>query len=467
MKALIPIVTGLLLWFPTMASEASVFNLPDFSKLVVKNGSAVVNISTTQTVNRPTLPRGLEIPDLPEDSPFYDFFRRFFDDIPENYDVKSLGSGFIISEDGYILTSAHVINDATEIIVRLTDRREFEAEVVGADRRSDVALLKIGATGLPTLEVGDATKLKVGEWVLAIGSPFGFENSATAGIVSAKGRSLPNESYVPFIQTDVAINPGNSGGPLFNLDGKVVGINAQIYSRTGGYMGLSFAVPINLAMDVADQLKKEGRVSRGWLGVTIQNITRELAETFEMKKPYGALISEILDDSPAAESDLQVGDVIVEYNGHLINKSSALPPLVGNTPVGRTAKLKIIRNGKSKIVTVRIGELPVEGPETVPAKSKKTEDGSILGMTLRGLSAKERRQRGVDHGVLVVGVGAGPARQADIRRNDVILQVDRKTVKTVKGLRALVKDLPEGRSVLVLVRRGERSLFRVIKIPDA
>ncbi len=467
MKALIPTITGLLLWFPAMASEASVFNLPDFSKLVIKNGPAVVNISTTQTVNRPTLPRGLEIPDLPEDSPFHDFFRRFFNDIPERYDVKSLGSGFIVSADGYILTSAHVIKDATEIIVRLTDRRELEAKVVGADRRSDVALLKIDATGLPTLEVGDPAKLKVGEWVLAIGSPFGFENSATAGIVSAKGRSLPNESYVPFIQTDVAINPGNSGGPLFNLDGKVVGINAQIYSRTGGYMGLSFAVPIDLAMDVADQLKKEGRVSRGWLGVTIQNITRELAETFEMKKPYGALISEILEDSPAAESELQVGDVIVEYNGHRINKSSDLPPLVGNTPVGKTAKLKIIRNGKPKIVTVGIGELPVAGPETVPAKSEKPDDDSILGMTLRGLSAKERRQRGVDHGVLVVGVGPGPARQANIRRNDVILQVDGKTVKTVKGLRTLVKDLPEGRSVRVLVRRGEKSLFRVIKIPDA
>jgi serine protease Do len=439
--------------------------LPDFAPLVEANGPAVVNISTTQTAStHGGLPPGLEIPELPEDSPFHDFFRRFFEDQPEQYDFQSLGSGFIISSDGYILTCAHVIDNAKEIVVRLTDRRELEAKVVGQDRRSDVALLKINATGLPIVKVGDPGKLKVGEWVLAIGSPFGFDSTATAGIVSAKGRSLPNESYVPYIQTDVAINPGNSGGPLFNLDGKVVGINAQIYSRTGGFMGLSFAVPIDLAMRVAGELKREGHVTRGWLGVTIQDVTRELAESFGMKKPYGALVADVLADSPASRSNLKVGDVIVQYEGKTIQESSDLPPLVGSTPVGTDAALKVIRDGRAHTVRVTIGELPPDEVREEQPRERPAAD-TVLGMTLRDLSSKELEKRGITNGVLVTDVQAGPAAQAEIRRNDVIMQFNRKPVGSVKELGMLVDETPSGRSVPVLVRRGTSSLFLVVKLP--
>ncbi len=464
MKQISYLVIGLLLVFYGSQVSVAANDLPRFPELVKDNGPAVVNISTTQNTGRPTMPRGMDIPDLPEDSPFHDFFRHFFRDLPEQQDVKSLGSGFIISRDGYVLTSAHVIDNASEIIVRLTDRREFEAEVIGADRRSDVAVLKIEADDLPTVRIGDASKLEVGEWVLAIGAPFGFENTATAGIVSAKGRSLPNESYVPFIQTDVAINPGNSGGPLFNLDGEVVGINAQIYSRTGGFMGLSFAVPIDIAINVADQLKKEGRVTRGWLGVTIQDVTRELADSFGMKRPHGALVADILPESPAADSELKVGDIIVEYNGSKISQSADLPPLVGRTPVNETAKLKVMRGGKIRFARVTIGELPEEASLMAQAPRDPAED-TILGMTVRDLSRKELKERSLDHGVLVVQVAAGAAKQAEIRRNDVILQIDRKPVKSIEFLRDLVADLPENRNVPVLVRRGSGSLFLVLKKP--
>ena len=314
--------------------------LPDFTELVEQNRAAVVNISTSQrrtaSPNRPRVPRGFEIPDLPEDSPFQEFFRRFFGEGEiEEFDTQSLGSGFIISPDGYIISNNHVVRNADEVIVRLTDRREFKATVVGTDERSDVALLKIEASELPVVELGTGYELKVGEWVLAIGSPFGFDYSVTAGIVSAKGRSLPRENYVPFIQTDVAINPGNSGGPLFNLQGQVVGVNAQIFSRTGGFMGLSFAIPIDVAMNVANQLRDKGRVSRGWLGVLIQDVTLELAESFGMDKPQGALIARVLDGSPARRAGIEVGDILLSFDGRSIDRSSELPPIVGHTPVGQ------------------------------------------------------------------------------------------------------------------------------------
>ena len=311
----------LFIWsvFPVFASllafAAYAASLPNFIDLVEEQGKAVVNISTTQKSKSVIPGHGdLQMPEIPEDSPFHDFFEKFFGQIPQTPDqqpsVRSLGSGFIISEDGYVLTSAHVVDNADEIIVRMTDRREMLAKVIGTDKRSDVALLKVDSKGLPYLKPGKPDDLKVGEWVLAIGSPFGFENTATAGIISAKGRSLPNENYIPFIQSDVAINPGNSGGPLFNMAGEVVGINAQIYSRSGGYMGLAFSVPIDLAMQVADQLRNGGKVTRGWLGVTIQDVNRELAEALDMEKPFGALVSSILADSPASKSDLQVQDVM-------------------------------------------------------------------------------------------------------------------------------------------------------------
>ncbi|WP_428623593.1 Do family serine endopeptidase, partial [Sedimenticola sp.] len=322
-----------LLWLTAAAVQAQ--SLPDFTNLVETYSPSVVNISTKQHKTVPgRLNRDFQIPDLPEGSPLNEFFRHFFgegqgQDEPREYDARSLGSGFIISDDGYIMTNFHVVNGADEILVRLSDRREFIAKVIGMDKTSDIALLKIDATELPKVKIGTTYNLKVGEWVLAIGSPFGFDHSVTAGIVSAKGRSLPNENYVPFIQTDVAINPGNSGGPLFNLEGEVVGINSQIYSRTGGFMGLSFAIPIELAMNVVDQLRTSGEVKRGWLGVMIQDVTRELAKSFGMQYPYGALIAKVVPGSPSEKAGLEVGDVILKYNGTKLESSSMLQHLVG------------------------------------------------------------------------------------------------------------------------------------------
>jgi len=439
--------------------------LPDFSTLVQANGPAVVNISTTQIVRRLSVP-GLDEPGAPGDGPLNDLLRHYFGDEggPEYYDSKSLGSGFIISPDGYILTCAHVVENAEEVVVKLTDRREYTARVVGADRSSDVALLKINATGLPKVVIGDPARLKVGEWVLAIGSPFGFENSATAGIVSAKGRSLPQENYVPFIQTDVAINPGNSGGPLFNLRGQVVGINSQIYSRTGGFMGLSFAVPIDMAVEVSTQLKLHGRVTRGWIGVTIQDITRDLAESFGMKRPYGALVADILPDSPAARSELKVGDVVVEYAGHHINLSSDLPPLVGQTAPGTRARVVVVRAGQLQTLAVTVGELPEEGMEAAPKEPALPEGHRVLGLALTDLSSDQRRQLGVTHGVMVTSIGDGPALDAGIRPGDVILRFNGRVVNDVKELRQLITLVPADRAVPVLIRRGATSLFVALRV---
>ena len=472
MQATVVLLFGLwmsVLALPVTAAPAALRALPDFTPLVESNAPAVVNISTTQQVKRPAWP-GAEMPEAPEGGgPFNDFLRRYFgeDELPpEMFDNKSLGSGFIISPDGYILTCAHVVENATEILVRLTDRREFTAKVIGADRRSDVALLKIDATGLPQARIGNPEKVRVGEWVLAIGSPFGFESSATAGIVSAKGRSLPRENYVPFIQTDVAINPGNSGGPLFNLQGEVIGINSQIYSRTGGFMGLSFAVPIDIAMQVSKQLKASGRVQRGWIGVTIQDVTRELAESFGMKRPYGALIADVLPDGPAAKSDLRVGDVVVEYEGHRINLSADLPPLVGQTAPGTRARLGIIRNGQAQTASVTIAELPEETGETRPAPPSGPERPGVLGMQLKDLTPAQRKQLGVSQGVLVEKVVEGPALKAGVRPGDVILQVQGKPMRSAAELRELVPQLPRNKSVPVLVRRGAAALFLALRISE-
>ncbi len=443
--------------------------LPDFTPLVESSAPAVVNISSTQVVKRPVWP-GAEAPEAPEgDGPFNDFLRRYFgeDELPpEFFDNKSLGSGFLVSPDGYILTCAHVVENATEILVRLTDRREFTAKVVGADRRSDVALLKIDAAGLPQVRIGNPEKVRVGEWVLAIGSPFGFESSATAGIVSAKGRSLPRENYVPFIQTDVAINPGNSGGPLFNLQGEVIGINSQIYSRTGGFMGLSFAVPIDIAMQVAKQLKASGRVKRGWIGVTIQDVTRELAESFGMKRPYGALSADVLPEGPAARSDLRVGDVVVEYENHRVDLSADLPPLVGQTAPGTRARLGIIRNGQTKTLSITIAELPEETVESRPESPPGPERPGVLGMQLKDLTPAQRKQLGVSQGVLVEKVAEGPALKAGVRSGDVIQQILGRPMRSVAELRELVPQLPRNKPVPVLVRRGAAALFLALRIAE-
>ena len=458
----------LLMVLAAMMSAANARELPDFTKLVEKNGNAVVNISTTQKIKHPKTSKPFKGEQIPE-GPFGDLFRHFFGDEEgrefEDFDSKSLGSGFIISEDGYILTNFHVIKDANEIIVRLSDRRELVAEMVGNDPRSDIALLKVDADDLPVVTLGNSDSLKVGEWVLAIGSPFGFDYSVTAGIVSAKGRNLPRENYVPFIQTDVAINPGNSGGPLFNLDGKVIGINSQIYSRTGGFMGLSFAIPINMVMNVVDQLKKSGRVARGWLGVLIQDVTRELAESFGMKKPRGALVAKVLPDSPAEKSGFQVGDVVVKFDGKKIIRSSNLPPIVGITPVGKNVKVEILRKGKSKKLTVNLGELPEKDTHVASIPEPKTTESNRLNISVIDLTGDQRKNLEIkDNGVLVNKVSSGPARKAGVRRGDVILMINNTDVKDTDHFEKIIDKLPTGKSVPLLVQRRGGPVFLALKL---
>jgi serine protease Do len=453
-------------------------SLPDFTQLAEDNSPAVVNIGTTvkhQNEGGPAeVPPQFQIPDLPEDSPLNEFFRKFFGEGggmegPESLDPQtSLGSGFIISKDGYVITNYHVVKDADEVIVTLSDRRQFPAKVIGSDERSDLAVLKIDADNLPVVKLGDSTTLKVGEWVLAIGSPFGFDYSVTAGIVSAKGRSLPSESYVPFIQTDVAINPGNSGGPLFNLRGEVVGVNSQIYSRTGGFMGLSFAIPVEVVVDVYQQLKDKGVVVRGWLGVLIQDVTRDLAESFGMDRPRGALVAKVLPDGPATEAGIQPGDIIVEFNGKQVSTSSDLPPMVGNAKVGDRVPVKVIRNGNSISLEMTIGELPKE--EELKLSSKKLGDGvreSRLDVSVKDLSKKQREMLEIaaEEGVVVEQVGKGPAAKAGIRKGDIILRIDNQPVKDTTQFKELVAALPAEKSIPVLIQRQGNPTFLAIKLP--
>ncbi len=453
-------------------SAARTLNLPDFTELVAQHRTSVVNISTTQkqtTVSRPQLPKGFEIPDLPKDSPFNEFFRRFFGEGEiEQFDTQSLGSGFIISSDGYIISNNHVVKNADEVIVRLSDRREFKAKVIGTDERSDIALLKIDAQDLPSVRLGTDYDLKVGEWVLAIGSPFGFDYSVTAGIVSAKGRSLPRENYVPFIQTDVAINPGNSGGPLFNLDGEVVGVNSQIFSRTGGFMGLSFAIPIDVAMEVAEQLQEKGRVSRGWLGVLIQDVTRELAESFGMEKPEGALIAKVLPDSPAEGAGFEVGDVVLTFNEHGVNRSSDLPPIVGRTRVGTRVPVEVLRNGKSQTLYVVTAELPEEQVvKQAAVEEPETAEDNKLGLAVTDLTAEQREQMEFkDHGVLVIEVSEGPARSAGIRKGDVVMMLNGVKVESSSEFKRLASGLPAGKAVSILVQRQGNPIFLALKTEE-
>ncbi len=456
---------------------SSATDLPDFISIVDANSAAVVNISTSQKVQtnqQRDFPHGM-LPNMPDGTPFDELFRRFFDQQrpphkgpempPREYDSYSLCSGFIISKDGYILTNYHVIRDADEIIVRLSDRRELVAEVIGSDKRSDVALLKVDAKNLPVVKIGDSSKLKVGEWVVAIGSPFDFDHTVTSGIVSALRRSLPNENYVPFIQTDVAINPGNSGGPLFNMDGEVIGVNAQIYSRTGGFMGLSFTIPIDLAMDVVEQLKDVGHVTRGWLGVQIQDVTRELAESFEMDKPIGALISQVLSDSPAVAAGFEVGDIIIEFNGKEVQTSASLPPMVGVTPVNKNVPVKVMRNGKLKTLKVSIGKLP--GSDKVASVEAGTAEDQRFKIDVADLTAEQRDELTLaDKGVLVTTVMAGPANDAGIRKGDVIIMIDNKSIKDAKHFRKITAELPAGKPVAVLVKRRDGSLFLAVNLPE-
>ncbi|MCG6890166.1 MAG: DegQ family serine endoprotease [Gammaproteobacteria bacterium] len=445
--------------------------LPDFTKIVDNAKDSVVNISTSTRAKPGSAPQ-YNIPELPEGSPFGDLFEKFFDRDEldrRGREAQSLGSGFIISKDGYILTNHHVVAGADEVIVRMADRKEFVARIVGSDEASDVAVLKVDGEDLPVLRFGDSDKLKVGEWVLAIGSPFGFDHSVTAGIVSAKGRSLPSDNYVPFIQTDVAINPGNSGGPLFNLDGEVVGINSQIYSRTGGFMGLSFAIPIEMAVDVADQIKETGSVSRGWLGVLIQEVTRELAESFGMENPHGALVAKVLDDSPAASAGLEVGDVIVEFNGKQVMRSSGLPPLVGRAKVGKDARVKVIRNKQVREIDVKIAELPGTITQAAFAPEEKTVvEDTALGMKVEELGSEVRKRLKIEGGVQVVEVEAsGPARDAGIQKGDVITMIDNQAVESVDAFETVTDGLKSGKSVALLVQRRAGPVFLAIRPEDS
>jgi len=445
-------------------------SLPDFTPLVEKNSAAVVNISTSSKASANGLSQGFNMPDIPENSPFYDFFKKYFGDMPEGHgqsqERSSLGSGFITSKNGYVITNHHVVKDADEIIVRLNDRREFIAELVGSDARSDIAVLKVDGDNLPFLKLGDSSKVNVGEWVLAIGSPFGFDYSVTAGIISAIGRSLPNENYVPFIQTDVAINPGNSGGPLFNLNGEVIGVNSQIYSRTGGFMGLSFAVPVNVVENVYKQLIDKGSVSRGWLGVLIQDVTRELAESFDMEHPHGALIAKVLPDGPAEKGGIEVGDIIVKFNGKEVSFSSDLPPLVGSTTVGTTVSIDIIRRSKPKKLNIKILELPTD--DRVAVKRSDNKSGipkNPLNIVVKDLTEEQKKEIDIyDHGVLVEQISSGPAQESGIRRGDVLLILDNIKIKDIAHFNKLVKELPKDRSISVLIQRRGGPVFLALKL---
>lgn len=444
--------------------------LPDFTEMVKTNGVAVVNVSTTQKAP-PEAENAPEQPQLPEGMPpeMEEFFRRFLEEQGGGYvprDTTSLGSGFVISSDGYVLTNSHVVKDADEIVVKLSDRRELVAKVIGYDTRTDVALLKVDAKNLPAVTIGEPNKLQVGEWVLAIGSPFGFEQSVTAGIVSAKGRSLPGGNYVPFIQTDVAINPGNSGGPLFNMEGKVVGINSQIYSRTGGFMGLSFAIPMDVVMNVVDQIKATGKAAHGWLGVQIQDVTRELAESFGMKRPQGALVSKVLPDSPAEKAGLQIGDIVTEFNGQPIEASGDLPPMVGITAINSKATLKIIRQGETKTIDFKVGLLPDEVDKLAEAKAAPPKTPhNRLGINVIDLTDLQRETLQVaKNGVLVQDVGKGAAKDAGIQRGDVILRIQNNVIRDAADFEKTVKNLPTGKTIAVLIQRQGSPVFLAIKI---
>jgi len=447
-------------------------NLPDFTSLMKQQGPAVVNVITKrEAAKAPRGQQGQPQPgqgpqgQAPED-PLQEFFRRFAPDSPERErgPGQGLGSGFIISQDGYVLTNAHVVAGDGEVTVRLADaKREFKAKVIGADERTDIALIKIEATGLPTVKLGKSASLQPGEWVAAIGSPFGFENTITAGIVSATGRSLPAETYVPFIQTDVAVNPGNSGGPLINLAGEVVGVNSMIYSQTGGYMGVSFAIPIEVALEVSKQLRAEGKVTRGRLGVRIQPMTKELAQSFKLKEPNGALIATVEPGSPADKAGLKPGDVVLAFNGQAIDDPNKLPRLVAETKPGSSATLRIWRDGKAEEVKFTAAELIAEAKAAKPAPDKGLKPNR-LGLVVSELPADKRRALGIEYGLVVEAADAG---RTPLRPGDVIVAVGRETFKTLEDFNRLIGEQKQGDTVALLVRRGEATVYVPIEVGES
>ncbi|MFC8753152.1 DegQ family serine endoprotease [Pseudomonas oryzihabitans] len=459
------------LWLMGLTAMARA-DLPDFTGLVEAASPAVVNISTRQKIPEGRGAGAMNMPDLEGLPPgIREFFERSIPQMPrgprgKQEQAQSLGSGFIISPDGYILTNNHVVADADEILVRLSDRSDHTAKLIGADPRTDVALLKIDAKDLPTLKLGNSDQLKVGEWVLAIGSPFGFDHSVTAGIVSAKGRSLPNESYVPFIQTDVAINPGNSGGPLFNLKGEVVGINSQIFTRSGGFMGLSFAIPIDVAMNVANQLKTDGKVSRGWLGVVIQEVDKDLAESFGLDRPAGALVAQTLDDGPAAKSGIKVGDVILSVNGQKIEESADLPHLIGNLKPGAKADMEIIREGKRQNLSVTVGDMPKDDQAASGGERGSDRASNRLGIAVANLTAEQKKTLDIQGGVVINKLsGDGPAAAIGLRPGDVITHLNNQPIESAAAFEKITSALPAGRSISMRVVREGRASFITFKLP--
>lgn len=450
---------AIIAWLAATAIPANAADLPNFTALIKDNAKTVVQIdSRIGSSSTAQLNNGQVTPE--------EFFRYFFEN-PNNQPntphqgrrSKSHGSGFFIDDQGHILTNAHVVEGAEEIIVSTTNQKEYTAQLIGLDARTDVALLKIDATSTPAATLGDSDQLEVGNWVLAIGSPFGFDYTATAGIVSAVSRSLPDGTYVPFIQTDAAVNPGNSGGPLFNLDGEVIGINSQIYSRTGSFNGLAFAIPINTAVNIAEQLKTKGYVSRGWLGVGIQGIDQELAQSFGLDKPTGALVANVLPDSPAQQAGIQAGDIILTFNGKTIHKSSELPPMVGTVPVGTAVDVTVLRKGKQQTLSISIGELEEDRPKT-PVTDRQTQ--SNQGLTVKSLSERLQSELHIDSGVAVVKVvPASKAAKAGFRAGDVIVNIDNRTIRHVddfnQAMQAIQKDTDKPAAVLVI--RDGRSLF--------
>ncbi len=452
------------------AAAAQPGRLPDFTELYEQQGAAVVSIDVTQKAKRQQSP----FPDLSEDDPFYEFFRRFGPPRgaprQRDFEQQSTGSGFILSADGYVLTNVHVVDDASEVTVKLSDKREFKAKVVGTDKRTDVALLKIEATGLQKVNIGDPEKLKVGEWVAAIGKPFGLENTITAGIVSAKGRELPNENLVPFIQTDVPINPGNSGGPLFNMKGEVVGINSLIFSRTGGYMGLAFAIPIDVAMNVVKQIQDKGRVTRGRIGVQIQEVSKETADAFGLSKAGGALVNSVEKGGPAEKAGIESGDIIIKADGRTVNTSSELPRIITQVKPGSKITLQVWRKGATKDVVVTVAELK-EDDGVKPTKrgappSKEKAKPNRMGLILSDLNDDQKKELDLKSGVVVEDT-SGTSR-GDIQPGDVIVAVISRgatiEAKSADQVDGLIAKLDKGASVTFLLRRGDQQFFSTVKL---
>ncbi|MCV2403919.1 DegQ family serine endoprotease [Marinomonas sp. C2222] len=454
------------LMMASMLSHAA--SLPDFTELVDDASPAVVNISTEQAITSKTgNQRGSQFG--PNSEELNEFFKHFFgqqpfgqQQEPQNQERQrnSRGSGFVISKDGYVLTNHHVIEGADIIHVRLSDRREYIAELVGTDARTDLALLKIEAEGLPTVKMGDSDKLKPGQWVLAIGSPFGFDYTVTAGIVSAIGRNLPSDSYVPFIQTDVAINPGNSGGPLFNLDGEVIGINSQIYTRSGGFMGVSFAIPSQVAMAVVEQLKSDGKVSRAWLGVLIQDVSNDLAESFGLDRSSGALISRVLPDSPAEKAGFRAGDIIMEFNREEVERSGELPYIVGQMKAGDVVKAKVYRDGKEQTISVTLEAIPTDSNTVAQSQQDKNRLGMIVGKVPDDVA----KEFDIEGGVIIEQVFGGTAARNGLQQGDVITMLDGKRIESVADFSSISKNIDAGRSVPMRVIRKGYPMFIPFKI---